>query len=563
MKDKVCFKSDTSAQILILTGFVIAVIIVGMGTVLYSVANSGQQTSILQSDRAYENFENIREEYGIALMASSEKGEIDPFNVSNTTIILEFEDRMKTIVESHGFILNFTESKYFSVQKHASVNILFTDGKKVFNDTVTYNLLTGKILYDTIPPGHILDLNATTWDEECEYDGAVHLYFTAVGDDGYEEGTSAKKYEICYAESEITNDEDFENASNANQCGYWYVSALNGSLDHAYIYNVEPGYWHFSIKVYDEANNPSNVSQPYDVQAYPSGWSPEIYNITNISGTPITETNPELPVLSGDNVTIKFNVTDKDEDNVSIILMVRNNTDWYEGTNWTNQDHDTYNNESYYYTFSDNISENWDFYINVTDDDAPCFRNTSSPEYAPDNYYSINLTDYTPPKTIMINSTDNVSDAYIDENDLNPHDGTEILINGKKNFNQRGLIWFNLSSIPSGAVIESAKISLNATDIKNANPISIYRVNNSWNENTVIWSDITGFEPIETDSSIPIINMYSNWTVTEDVQYYLTHTNNGWIIRYSDDETNNAPQDAKFHSKTGTYGPILYVTYTE
>jgi len=59
MKDKVCFKSDTSAQIIILSGFVIAIIVLGMGTVLYSAANSGQQTSILQSDRAYNIFENI------------------------------------------------------------------------------------------------------------------------------------------------------------------------------------------------------------------------------------------------------------------------------------------------------------------------------------------------------------------------------------------------------------------------------------------------------------------------------------------------------------------------
>jgi len=194
MKDKVCFKSDTSAQIIILSGFVIAIIILGMGGVLYSVANSGQQTSILQSDRAYIIFENIREEYGIELMVSSENGEIDPFNVSNTTIILEFEDRMKTIVESHGFVLNFTRYEYFSDRKRGSVNILFTDGKKVFNDTVIYCLVTGRIIYDTISPGNITDLEARTYPW-CEGDGVVWLNWTAVGDDDYDDDTSANKYE--------------------------------------------------------------------------------------------------------------------------------------------------------------------------------------------------------------------------------------------------------------------------------------------------------------------------------------------------------------------------------
>jgi len=251
MKDKACFKSDTSAQIIILTGFVIAIIILGMGTVHYSVANSGRQTSILQSDRAYDNFENIREEYGIALMVSSENGEIDPFNVSNTTIILEFEDRMKTIVESHGFILNFTDHKHIQVKKYAVVNILFADGNKVFNDSVMYNLVTGKIVFDAITPGYICDLHAKTITGCTGGNGVVELNWTAVGNDHYED-TSAYKYEIRYSNESINTSAKFYNATHYS---YYYDVKKNGTQQIYYVEELDPVLWHFAIKVYDNAGN--------------------------------------------------------------------------------------------------------------------------------------------------------------------------------------------------------------------------------------------------------------------------------------------------------------------
>jgi len=394
MKDKVFFKSDTSAQIIILSGFVIAIIVLGMGTVLYSAANSGQQTSILQSDRAYNIFENIREEYGIALMVSSEKGEIDPFNVSNTTIILEFEDRMKTIVESHGFVLNFTRHEYFSDRKRGSVNILFTDGKKVFNDTVIYCLVTGRIIYDTISPGNITDLEAGTYPW-CEGDGVVWLNWTAVGDDDYDDDTSADKYEVRYSNSLIENLADFENAT---LWGFLYGVLKNGSEENRFVYDIDPGTWHFAIRVYDEAGNPSNISNTNHTE--PSGWAPEIYNITaNNETSTFTKDDlyqPNLFAKKGDNVTIQFQVIDRDEDdNVTISLMVRNRTllpsgswdngDWFEGHNWSMSN---YSDEILSYHNITEINESWDYYFNLTDNSS-CEKIRSDPLGAPGYYYWI------------------------------------------------------------------------------------------------------------------------------------------------------------------------------
>ncbi|MBC2698022.1 MAG: hypothetical protein HF976_11770 [ANME-2 cluster archaeon] len=395
MKDKVCFKSDTSAQIIILSGFVIAIIVLGMGTVLYSAANSGQQTSILQSDRAYDYFENIREEYGIALMVSSEKGEIDPFNDSNTTIILEFEDRMKTIVESHGFVLNFTRYEYFSDRKRGSVNILFTDGKKVFNDTVIYCLVTGRIIYDTISPGNITDLGAGTYPW-CEGDGVVLFNWTAVGDDDYDDDTSANKYEVRYSNSSIKNLADFENAI---LWGFLYGALKNGSEENRFVYDIDPGNWYFAVRVYDEAGNPSNISNT--VAAEPSGWAPEIYNITaNNETSTFTKDDPNQPNLfakKGDNVTIKFQVSDRDNDNVTISLMIRNRTlnstgwnygDWFESGNWSMGN---YSYQILSYNNITEINESWEYYFNISDN-STCLTDPkmrSVPSGAPYNYYWI------------------------------------------------------------------------------------------------------------------------------------------------------------------------------
>ena len=488
MKDKVCFKYDTSAQIIILTGFIIAIIVVGMGTVLYSVANSGQQTSILQSDRAYNNFENIREEYGIALMVSSEKGEIDPFNVSNTTIILEFEDRMKTIVESHGFILNFTDHKHIQVKKYAVVNILFADGKKVFNDSVMYDLLTGKIVFDAIPPGYIYDLHAKTTTGCTGGDGVVELNWTAVGNDYYED-TSAYKYEIRYSNESINTSAEFYNATFYS---YYYYVKKNGTQQIYYVEEFDPVPWRFAIKVYDGEGN-FNFSNSASATA--SEWSPEVYNITaNNETSNFTNDDAHQPNLfanRSDNVTIQFQVRDRDNDNVNISLMVRNRTlwpngwvygDWFVGDNWIMGN---YSNIALSYNITE-INENWDYYFNVSDDSL-CGKKRSVPPGAPLNYYWIEI----PSKEYETVAIDwrFVNDTYIDNNSVNVNYGDYSTVNVRDVDNLYGLIKFNLSSIPSSAIIESATLSLYLNSTSATQDIIFYSVLQDWNKSNVTWGN--------------------------------------------------------------------------
>jgi len=564
MKDKVCFKSDTSAQIIILTGFVIAIIILGMGTVLYSAANSGQQTSILQSDRAYNNFENIREEYGIALMVSSEKGEIDPFNVSNTTTILEFEDRMKTIVESHGFILNFTDHEHIKVKDRAVVNILFADGKKVFNDSVTYNLLTGKIIYDTIPPGYIYDLHAE--NPGCTGgDGVVELKWTAVGNDYYED-TSAYKYEIRYSNESINTSEEFDNATFYR---YYYDVKKNGTEQIYYVEELDHVLWYFAIKVYDKAGN-FNFSNNASAKA--SEWSPEVYNITanNETGN-FTKDDPYQPNLfanRSDDITIKFQVRDRDNDNVTISLMVRNRTllptgwvngDWFEGRNWSYGD---YSDEILSYHNITEINESWDYYFNISDNSSTCPKKRSVPSGAPNNYYWIEIPykEYTP----VVFGWRFVNDTYIDEDSVNTNYGNKSTINVRDFQDLYGLIKFNLSSIPETAIIESATISLYYNATQNQN-ISFHRVLQDWNEDDVTWDN--WYHENNYSSSVNISGdisgeQYYYWSALTDVEYFHNNSveNYGWLIKVSKNQL------AEFDSKEAvneSRRPVLYVTYSK
>jgi len=568
MKDKVCFKSDTSAQIIILTGFIIAIIVLGMGTVLYSVANSGQQTSILQSDTAYNNFENIRDEYGIALMVSSEKGEIDPFNVSNTTIILEFEDRMKTIVESHGFILNFTDHEHIG-ENRALVNILFSDGKKVFNDSVIYNLLTGEIILDTIPPGYIYDLHAKTPTGCTGGSGVVELNWTAVGNDKYED-TSAYNYEIRYSNESIDTSAEFDRA---NLYGYYYNVEKNGTPQICYVEELDPVLWHFAIKVYDEAGN-YNFSNSANATA--SEWSPEIYNITANNGTSnFIVGDPYQPSMFAkifDDITIKFLVRDRDNDNVNISLMVRNKTfsesgwiygDWNEGHNWTMGN---YSDEILSYNIIA-ISESYEYYFNIMDDSL-CIKGRDVPIGAPNDQYWIEL----PHKEYITVAIDwrFVNDTYIDENSVNANHGDNSTINVRGDYNLYGIIKFNLSSIPENATIESANITLYLNDTKTTSQnIEFYRVLQDWNEDNVTYNN---WYSTSNYSSIPNITgeirsdsleQYYNWPAFNDVEYFNNHRdeNYGWLIKVTASKK-LAELDSK-EAVNASRRPVLYVTYSQ
>ncbi|MFZ4764295.1 MAG: PQQ-dependent sugar dehydrogenase [Roseimicrobium sp.] len=159
---------------------------------------------------------------------------------------------------------------------------------------------------------------------------------------------------------------------------------------------------------------------------------------------------------------------------------------------------------------------------------------------------------------------------------------------------RRGLIAFDVSSIPSSAVITSAQVKLfvDRTGPGSGGTIlSLHRLNETWGEgtsykagggigvqatvpdatwryrsfNTTMWSTAGGAFQATASATIPAASGLRTWGSTaqlqSDVQGWVngSQVNAGWIIR--GDETGNETA-CRFHSKQqGTTPPALVVSY--
>jgi len=391
---------DSSGQMLLLIGFIIALVIIGMGSMVYSLANSNPYTTQKHSSMdAYYSFIDIREEYGMILKFGSANGAYSPFNSSNTTV-RGFETSMTDMMASHGYILNFTwgPPDLNNTPPIAEATIQLFDGTNRFEDTLTYNLETGRILYDLIPPGNITDLNAITGDT----DGEINLTWIASGDDG-DSGT-AFKYNLRYSNESIDTMEKFMDAT------YYPINFkpyTNGTYQEIVVLGLEPGKYYFAIVVYDEVMHASNLSNCCP-NAVAANWTPSVEFIT-ANDTVNSSTN--LTTERGRNVTIMFNVTDKDMEALNISLWLDNGSGWY-AINNSSENWDQYNTTIYNHTIY-NINTTWKYYVTVTDNLG---QSSSEPPGAPASYYFINGTNSTTAGMVSIlsnsSSTINLSAPY-------------------------------------------------------------------------------------------------------------------------------------------------------
>ena len=132
----------------------------------------------------------------------------------------------------------------------------------------------------------------------------------------------------------------------------------------------------------------------------------------------------------------------------------------------------------------------------------------------------------------------------------------------------RGLIKYNISSIPSDANITEAKVRLYTyTKGQASDPeVYFYRITGNWDESAVTWdTQPTTVFPTSTDSQT-ITSAYDwyEWNITDDAQSFVngSNTNYGWMIRVP--ETGGDSLSVGFYSKewTGTtYDPQLVIKY--
>ncbi|MHB1316829.1 MAG: DNRLRE domain-containing protein, partial [Minisyncoccota bacterium] len=147
--------------------------------------------------------------------------------------------------------------------------------------------------------------------------------------------------------------------------------------------------------------------------------------------------------------------------------------------------------------------------------------------------------------------------------------------------NQRALVQFTIPSLPTGTVIQSAKIKLYmyeqaSSDINRT--YNAYRSLSSWVEgnggsdnnpvNEVRWDNKpTASSSISASAVVtPGNNKFIEWNVTSDVKSFVdgSATNNGWIITDSSESSPGGGYQAKFRSKeygTSNERPVLEITY--
>jgi hypothetical protein len=137
------------------------------------------------------------------------------------------------------------------------------------------------------------------------------------------------------------------------------------------------------------------------------------------------------------------------------------------------------------------------------------------------------------------------------------------------------LILFDISSIPSKAIINSAKLNIYYYAFSENNPVgrslTLHKIIGFWDESTVTWNTRPNFDPIVTSSSIVPSSpgYWMEWDVTTDVTAFVSgeEINYGWQImdesHWGTFDIPNSKFRTKEYSGNGNeYTPYLVVDYT-
>ncbi|MFQ6072224.1 MAG: DNRLRE domain-containing protein, partial [Methanosarcinales archaeon] len=161
------------------------------------------------------------------------------------------------------------------------------------------------------------------------------------------------------------------------------------------------------------------------------------------------------------------------------------------------------------------------------------------------------------------------ADTYVREDQSTTNYGTapNMYVRSKTGSRSHAFIKFDLSSIPRGSNIISANLSLYMYTAPTASrTYNIYKITSDWNETTITWNNAptVSATPTSSSSTGTTNNVWLNWSVTSDVQYFLDNPSNnyGWMI--NDSSEGSADYFANFSSKenaTSSLRPKIYVEY--
>lgn len=172
-------------------------------------------------------------------------------------------------------------------------------------------------------------------------------------------------------------------------------------------------------------------------------------------------------------------------------------------------------------------------------------------------------------------------DSWIAEGSPNTNHSGDNVLNvrtGPTAIKQHALIQFNLSGIPTCAIVSSAVLRLTITNPPSANRTEgVHTVSKAWTEAGVTWNTTNGstlwtspggdFNPTATATAMTgtIDGVVVQWTVTSDAIAFVANasSNHGWLIK--DVDENVGATTTAYGSKenaTASNRPQLVVTYT-
>ena len=155
-------------------------------------------------------------------------------------------------------------------------------------------------------------------------------------------------------------------------------------------------------------------------------------------------------------------------------------------------------------------------------------------------------------------------DSWMNEGSTNQNNGTDTSLRATASSTStnrtRPVIGFTLPTLPSDEVIVSVLLVLRVTTSGTA-PVNVYRVTDTWAENTVTWGNTANdYAAGSLGSFTPSTNnVYVSVDITSTVNgwYASTFANHGVVLH------SGASSSARFASRnnaTANYRPLLYFT---
>ena len=152
-----------------------------------------------------------------------------------------------------------------------------------------------------VPPAAVSDLSATSMS-----DTSIRLDWTAVGNDANTPGTAASSYDIRYSTSPINNDADFGAAAPIT-IGVPSPPGTQGFSESFVVNGLDPDtQYHFAMKVADEVNNLSSLSNVGSATTDDNVAPNAIADLSASAGATILELRPSTALSSSGQLSSTF-----------------------------------------------------------------------------------------------------------------------------------------------------------------------------------------------------------------------------------------------------------------